>query len=362
MLFNRVRTINVEEYTHGSVTTNHAPLASTGIHSDFQFNEWRLAQGVAMTLCSKHITKPEYWFDHLSSLLTLSNLIHSHQPNVRIKSSRISSLRDFSRTNKIGEISQGLVYTYMQSTGFPYVNDFHFFCDANHIVVPARASTPDFVCQDRKQTNQICLVESKGKETISTGGIKTKLAKALKQCKRGQTIINASGIYNVIKYLGFCAEWSDENNLSDSIFHFVDPEKEIRQQDTNSAPMRFHYASWFYMVGDFENANRLVNGEKITSIERDFKQVSINKKKYWTLKNVPYSLLQYQNSDLTIHLIENLYQFDIFNGIVGISVKIIESLLNQTYEEIAYIDFKNESTEEYELFVDGTIIIKRAYE
>lgn len=362
MLFTRGRTINVEEYTHGSVTTSYARLASAGIHSDFQFNGWRLAQGVAMTLCASHLTQPEYWFDHISSLLGLSNLIDSHQPNVRIKSSRISSLRDFSRTNRIGEVSQGLVYLYMQSTGFPYINDFHFFCNNNQIAIPYKASTPDFVCQDRRLSNQICLVESKGKETTSTGGIKVKLAKAINQCVSGENIINTSGSYNVIKYLGFCAEWSDENNPNDSIFHFVDPEKEIRQQDTNSAPMRFHYASWFYMIGDFENAKRLVNSEKITSIERDFEQILINNEKYWTLKSVPDSLLEYPDSDLPIHLIDGLYFLEILNGIVGISDKIIESLINQTYEEIAHIDFKNESTEEFEFFIDGTIILKRHHD
>ncbi|MEZ7497119.1 hypothetical protein QO200_00015 [Flavobacterium sp. Arc3] len=60
MLFTSNRTINVEEYTHGSVTTSHVRLASAGIHGDFQFNGWRLAQGVAMTLCGRHLTQPEY--------------------------------------------------------------------------------------------------------------------------------------------------------------------------------------------------------------------------------------------------------------------------------------------------------------
>lgn len=362
MLFTHHRTINVEEYTRTSVTTKRATLSSTGNHSNFQFNGWRLAQGVAMTLCSQHITKPEYWFDHMSSLLSLSNLIHSYQPNIRIKSSRISSLRDFSRTNKIGEISQGLVYLYMQNTGFPYVNDFHFFCNQNQIVVPSRASTPDFVCQDRNQTNQICLVESKGKETISGGGIKAKLAKAMNQCRRGESIINSNGSYSVIKYLGFCCEWSDESNPFDSTFHFVDPENEINKQYTNSAPVRFHYATWFYMIGDFENAKKLVDGEKIIVNENDFFQISINNEKYWILKNIPYSLREYPDLDLSISMIDELYFSEVLSGNIGINDEIIQRLITQTYEEIVHIDFKNESTEEHEFFTDGTIIIKKQYE
>lgn len=362
MLFNRFRTINVEEYTHNSVTTSHVRLASAGTHGDFHFNGWRLAQGVAMTLSSRHLNQPEYWFDHISSLLGLSNLIHSHLPNVRIKSSRISSLRDFSRTNKIGEVSQGLVYLYMQNTGFPYINDFHFFCDNSQIAIPYKASTPDFVCQDKSLTNQICLVESKGKETISTGSIKAKLAKAINQCISGENIINTSGKYNVIKSFGFCSEWSAENNLNDSVFHFVDPEKEIRQQGTNSAPMRFHYASWFYLIGDFENAKRLVNGEKIIFDENNFREIFIKDEKYWVLRRLPQLFRENSRYRHSNSLLDINFLFIRLLGRRGISSVIIQGLINQTYEKITRIDFKNGSTEEYEFFVDGTIIIKRAHE
>ncbi|MEZ7497118.1 hypothetical protein QO200_00010 [Flavobacterium sp. Arc3] len=286
-------------------------------------------------------------------------MIDSHQPNVRIKSSRISSLRDFSRTNRIGEVSQGLVYLYMQNTGFPYINDFHFFCNNSQIAIPYKASTPDFVCQDKSLTNQICLVESKGKETISTGSIKAKLAKAINQCVSGENIINTSGKYNVVKYLGFCAEWSAENNPNDSIFHFVDPEKEIRQQDTNSAPMRFHYASWFYLIGDFENAKRLVNGEKIIFDENNFRQILVNNENYWILRRFPKHMRKQLNFDMPFYIMEDIFFSMGFGGNIGISDKIIKKLINQEYQIIPNIEFTNESTERYESFVDGTIILKR---
>jgi len=359
MLFTKSRTIKVVEYTRGSVTTSHARLTPTGIHSDFHFNGWRLAQGVAMTICSRHINQPEYWFYHISSLLSLSNLIDSHQPNVRIKSSRISSLRDFSRTSRIGEMSQGLVYLYMQNTGFPYVNDFHFFCYNNQITIPYLAPTPDFVCQDRNLANQICLVESKGKETISSGGVKVKLAKAINQCVSGESIINASGNYNVIKYLGFCSEWSDENDPIDSVLHFVDPDEEVRQQETNSAPMRFHYAAWFYMIGDFENAQKLVRGEKINLNEKYFqKHTVIDKKKYWILQRFPYNLESNLQRYLYYYILEEFLFFHPAGITIGISDEIIERLISQNYKEISEIIFSNESIENFEFFSDGTLIIK----
>lgn len=359
MLFIKNRRINVEEYSHHSVTTKYASLASIGTHPNFEFNAWRLAQGVAMTICSRHLTKPEYWLDHISSFLSLSNLIHSNHPQARINSSRISLLRDFSRTTRIGEVSQGLVYLYMQNTGFPYVNDFHFFCDNNQITIPVKTSTPDFVCQDKSQSNQLCLVESKGKEKTSSGDIKSKLAKAISQCISGENIINTNGNYSVIKSLGFCSEWSDENSLDDSIFHFVDPENEVHQQDTNSAPMRFHYAAWFYMVGDFENAKRLVYREKIIFDENNFREIFVNDEKYWVLRRLPQLFKDNVSQRRSNSLPEINFLFIRLFGRRGISNEIIQRLINQTYEKIAQIDFKNESTEMHEFFIDGTIILKR---
>ncbi len=359
MLFTNQRTINVEEYTLASVTTKYASLSSTGTNQDLQFNGWKLAQGVAMTICSRHITEPEYWYDHISSLLSLSNLIHSKQPNVRISSNRISLLRDFSRTTRIGEISQGLVYLYMQNEGYPYINDFHFFCANNQINIPAKTSTPDFVCQDKNQSNQICLVESKGKEAISSGDIKSKLAKAISQCVSGENIINKSNKgYNVIKSLGFCTEWCDENDANNSILHFVDPENEIYQKDINSAPMRFHYASWFYMIGDFENVQRLIQGENINFNESYFSSTSINGEQYWILKSFPKHLPKHQDFDLPFEILEDLFFPINFFIRIGIGNEIIKSLTSRDYERISKIKFSNESTEKYEFFIDGTIILK----
>ena len=325
----------------------------TGKHTDFQFNGWRLAQGVAMTICSRHLTKREYWFDHISSSLSLSNLIHSNQPNIRINSERISLLRDFSRTTRIGEVSQGIVYLYMQNSGFPYINDFHLFCKNNNVKIPAKASTPDFVCQDKNQTNQICLVESKG--TIDQ--VKPYLVKAVKQCTSGENIVNGSG-YNVIKSLGFCSKWFDENSTENSTLYFVDPENDIVQQEMNSAPMRLHYAAWFYIIGDFENVDRLVKGEKIIFNENYFSQTLINDEKYWILQRFPNSLLKEVRFNLPLYIIDDFLFLVHFGGSVGISDKIIQRLTSQDYKAISEIDFSNESTEKYEFFIDGTIITK----
>lgn len=356
------RDIQVKEYTQNSVVTKSAPIVSTGFHTPFRFNGWRLAHGVARTICARTILNPEYWLDYISGLLGLAGLIHSSNlnSNVRISSDRIKHLRDFSRTSRIGELSQGLMYLYMQETGFPYLNDFHFFCTQENIFVPSKTSTPDFVCQDIRQSNHICLAESKGKELTSSGEVKSKLAKAISQCVSGETIINSSlKKFKVKKQLGFCAEWSDENKSSDSVFHFVDPEKEILRPVENSAPMRYHYAAWFYMIGDFYNAERLINDMGIKWNEKNYQQVGRDGKKYWTLKRFPSSFSNdaqniFTNKDLLHAFVLPVY----FNANIGISVDVINALKKQEYERLTQLDFDAKSTDHFEFFADGTIIYK----
>lgn len=355
MLFIKDRTINVKEYTTKSVTTKHARLVENAKHPDFHFNGWRLAQGVAMTISARHLTHKKYWYDFISSLLSLSNLIHLNTPNVRIDSDRIKYLRDFSKTTRIGEASQGLVYLYMQNSGFPYINDFHLFCENNKIKIPSKASTPDFVCQDKNQTNQICLVESKG--TIKD--VKSHLSKAVKQCTSGETIINSSGTnFNVVKYLGFCGKWFDETSTNNSTLHFVDPQNDIIQLDINWTPMLFHYAAWFYIIGDFQNVDRLVKREKIIFEENYFRKTTINDNQYWILRRFPKILRNDLKSHLDFHVIEDFLFYTPFGGSIGISDEIIKRLISQDYKGISEINFSNESTENYESFIDGTIIIK----
>src|SRR5205823_1097814 len=107
MLFTGARDIDITEYTNASITTTSARPTAIGTHTPLNFTGWKLAMAVSRTICNTHLGHAEYWLDAFSSLLSLSPLVHSHVNNVRIDSGRIQRLRDFSRTNRVGELSQG---------------------------------------------------------------------------------------------------------------------------------------------------------------------------------------------------------------------------------------------------------------
>ena len=123
--------------------------------------------------------------------------------------------------------------------------------------------------------------------------------------------------------------------------------------------MRFHYAAWFYMVGDFENAKSLVYGEKIIFDETNFRQTLVNNENYWILRRFPKHIRKQLNFDMPFFIMEDLFFSMGFGGNIGISDRIIKKLISQEYQIISNIEFSNESTKRYESFVDGTIILKR---
>lgn len=360
MLFYGSRTLEVAEYTNTSVTTKGKHLVDAQTqHQDFAFNGWELADAVARTKCSRHLDKPEYWADFISSLLELTFLIHNRHPNVRINSSRIERLRDFTRTGRIGELAQGLTYLYLKKNeGYKYIVDFEYFCNSNGINIPMQTATPDFVAQT-KPNNDLCLAESKGTETSSSTSIKGALAEAMSQCVSGENIIFKHGGFNVIKKLGYCSEFSYEYNFQNSKLHFVDPITPSQEKSRRYELIRIHFATWFYMIGDFYNARNLPLGESISFKERYFRIIMINGEKYWVLYRMPNSLRHYIEDKLPLLKLASSNSGHLFrNWTVGISSRVIDMLKENAFDNVNEFGFKNESSENFELFSDGTMLLK----
>lgn len=361
MLFNGGRTIDVTEYTNTSVTTKGMHLINAQTQcSDFSFNGWELADAMARTVCSRHIDKPEYWADFISSLLELTCLIHNTRPNARISSSRIERLRDFSRTGRIGEIAQGLTFLNLRkSEGYKFISDFEFFCLLNNIDIPAQTATPDFIAQ-KASNNDLCLAESKGIQTSATSSVKSALAKAMSQCVSGENIIQKHGGFNVTKKLGYCFELSDENAYQDSKMHFVDPIHPSQERYERYELIRIHYATWFYMIGDFPNAQNLLQRGMISFNKRYYKSIEIDGEPYWILHRFPHSLRRFIDNELPFFNFRHYRDDYLFgNWTVGISSTIIDMLTENFLDIINEINFKNKSSEGYELFSDGTMLLKQ---
>lgn len=363
MPFFRQKCIDIIEYQNVSVTTRRAELIEINNHTPLAFSSWELSVAMARTLCNEHIGIPELYFDSVQALFSLPYLINRTNNNLRFNSNRINRLRDFSRTNKIGEVAQALTWIYLEEkSNFPYVIDFELFCSKYGITIPANSATPDFIAQSVNTTTNICIAESKGKLINSGTTIKTKLKRGLNQCDEGEIIVNSEGKYTVTKKLCFCSEFSQDTEIENSKFHFVDPETPSKNTSIDDFIFRAHYANWFYLLGEFENAEKLSKGEAIDFNTRYFTKEKINGDFYWTI-----SLFDMISSSSNVFdLKESKYYrpFIIFDHFyerevrIGIADNVLQALKTK---DVTSIDLKNSKSDNELLFRDGTILTGITY-
>ena len=349
------KNIDVTEYSNASVTTRRARLLEINNHTPLTFKSWQLSIAMARTLCNKHIGAPELYIDTIQAFFSLPFLINSVNNNLRLNSNRLNRLRDFSRTNKIGELAQAITWIYLEEeSNFPYIVDFELFCNNNGIIIPQNSSTPDFIAQDKALTNNICIAESKGKLINSTSMLKSKLKDGLNQCDIGELLVNTVGTFNVVKKLCFCSEFSSEIDSINSKLHFVDPDKPNIEINYNDYIFRAHYANWFYFIGEFTNADKLLKGELIEFNEKVFTKKEINGEVYW-VTNLFEKILQtidnIESRTYTQILFLNYFLDEKVN--IGIADKVVKSLNSKNTTPF---DFTSPKSDMNLFFRDGTII------
>jgi hypothetical protein len=322
-------------------------------HIPLAFSRWKLSIALARTLCSNHLDHFEYYLDVLQSYFGQYSIIDGNTANIRLKSSRLIRLRDFSRKNKIGELGQAISWIYIMENGYPFINDFRFFCNQANIIIPNRISTPDFIAQSTNLTTDLCIFESKGKELATYASIKSKLKDGLRQCNNGAKLINNNNGYHVTKQISFCAEFSTDKNSFDSSLNFCDPSSENNYQKIDDLPVRIHYASWFYIIGDFQNVENLITNKPIRLNETDYQIREVNGINYWTISffSKGYYILNI--------LRRNPLFFKSFQRYVDIKIGISDNVvkfLSKNESSLPY-NIKPESNENFEIFADGTLII-----
>jgi hypothetical protein len=91
----------------------------------------------------------------------------------------IGALRDFSVTGRIGELAQGVAWTFWHwDRNYPIITDLVGWAPTVGIAIPAEARTPDYVMWN-PTTGDFALMEAKG----TMGATHTsQMARALHQC------------------------------------------------------------------------------------------------------------------------------------------------------------------------------------
>tara|TARA_R110002050_G_scaffold158249_1_gene287509 strand:+ start:6199 stop:7353 length:1155 start_codon:yes stop_codon:yes gene_type:complete len=243
--------------------------------TDFLIDIFDLSYATARTICSHQLNNKELYFDVIASFLSHLNFIETTSRPLLLSESRYQRLRDFSRTTRIGEMAQGLNVHFCGSRlNFPFIIDFDLA--KNHILsqlnIQNSGKSPDFLVINQS-LDKIGLLESKGTMGGVVSGKSGYLSGAMEQI---DAVENPCFDYNI----PICIKFENNNDVSDpfniptnkvSSVNYSVLENECADPKVLTRLFKLHYASWFYLVGDFERVNELLESGTITSLENDTK-------------------------------------------------------------------------------------------
>jgi len=245
-------------------------------------------------------------------------------------------------------LAQGINYLFVQERlDYPFIIDFHLFCESNYGKTYTGSKTPDFVIL-KEDFSEIGMLESKGEasKTSSITGNSGKLQSALNQ-------LNSIQQFCVHKLIPCCTRLENDKKGGVSSIHYSIRDK-ICQPKANITTRIFrqHYASWFYLVGDFTIANTLLSNDGFENLEEDDNyNLDEEGQIYWV--NRPIIEFDSENDSSFTNF---RYQFELWSSRIkiGIYKSVIDSIGRG--ENQSPRDYPIDSNETYVRFKDGTVI------
>lgn len=243
---------------------------NTKIHEeDFSIDILDLSYVTARTLCSYHVSNRELYTDIIASLLSHLNFIDKTEYYLTLSESRYARLRDFSKTTRIGELAQGTNALFVgKRLDFPFVIDFDLAKDQTfaQLNIQTNGRTPDFVIVNSART-KLGLLESKGTMLGAVSGKNGYLSDAMEQI---DSVINpcfetavpaCTRFGHNHDHTGVGGEINERSSINYGLI-----EKECNDPKELNKLFKLNYASWFYLVGDFDRASSLAESGTITEI------------------------------------------------------------------------------------------------
>ncbi|WP_103072052.1 hypothetical protein [Aquimarina sediminis] len=347
--------LDIKEKNKTSVETENARLkdATNPNNGTLRFSAIELHIAIARCILSRDLTNLDLVFESISSFFRYQTIINTAKMNLTLNKSNFELLRDFSKKTRIGELAQGITYLLAQEhLNFPIVVDFEGFVKYKNSNASINGKTPDFILQKATDFNY-SLIESKGHYVSTSGSTKGKLNKALQQCDSGEQILNTEiPKYSLNKSFGVCLKLFNEQDSNKSEIQFVDPTRNSRNDNFNIEIIRYHYASWFLLMGNMQIYEKLLGQKDLD--EKDLRETNIkeiNGTKYYMFDI--FSSRFFFQFDFLFHM---HYRREFRN--YGIREDIVRLLMGKSKELPKMNDYesKNNENKKFEIFNDGTII------
>lgn len=299
---------------------------------DFSLDILDIAYYTARTICSYNLSREEQYFDIISSLLSHLNFIDLNGDNLTLSESRYKRLRDFSKSTRIGEMAQGInTFFVVDRLGFPYFIDYDLAKEKTSIGFKNKSKSPDFVILN-SSLSKIGLYESKGNMNGTPS----------KDLKSALTQINH--VYNppCIDYkVPVCTRFQNNNDFSmkkprkprKSSINYALIETDCSDPKDYTTLKKLHYASWFYLVGDFTRVNAILEENNIPEINQEdpFYELDTTTDKenliYWVKSPLNFN---YSNSFNELYIYLNNWSRKKNNFRIGIYKSVIDNLVSNS--------------------------------
>ena len=321
-----------------------------------------MSYSTAKTICSYHLDQKELYYDIIASLLSHLNFIDSTRTELVLSESRYKRLRDFSKSSRIGEMAQGVNALFVaKRLLFPYIIDFDLAKQktARTLNLQTNGKSPDFLVLDRTLT-KIGLFESKGN---MNGNVTRDLRNALEQIDS----VRNPPCFSV--KIPVSTRFQDNNDVSNKTL------RKTRKSSINYGLMsttcvdaidsnrirKLHYASWFYLVGDFDRVDTILNEGNVIPIliENDptYELDSDTDKGnpiFWVkepLRN--FTLNKSLDMEMRLFITSRYFHFGEFK--IGIYKSVIDAISNNS-EQIIPFELPQGEINYLRKYPDGTLI------
>lgn len=330
---------------------------------DFSLDIIDMAYYTARTLCSYNLDHQELYFDVIASLMSHLNFIDSSQPNLLLRESRYRRLRDFSKSARIGELAQGINALFVSDRlSFPYIIDFDLAKQKTELSLNFQTSgrSPDFVIVDSTLT-KIGVFESKGN---MNGNVSRDLQNAMVQ------INSVTNPVCIDVKVPISTRFQDDNGFSRRILRRTRKssinygliENECSESKDTSLLRKLHYASWFYLVGDFERVQSILNEGAVLPIQDDTKYTLDTETDkynpiYWVKDPLSFTVSD-KSLDSETHLFITSGYFHNGELKIGIYKKVIDSITDSN-EQNTVFELPEETIGNLKRYPDGTLLYLR---
>jgi len=348
--------LDIIEKERNSIVTPRVHLrdATNPNNGRLKFSALKLNIAIARCILSKDLTNLDLLFESVSSFFRYQTIINTKNRILTLNKVNFELLRDFSQKTRIGELAQGITYLFSQEhLKTPIVVDFEGFVRHKNYNAVINGETPDFILQKEANFNY-SIIESKGCYASNNNSTKGKLKKALDQCDNGKNIIDiALPSYSLTKSYGVCIKLHNEQDSNTSEIQFVDPEFNNENKNFNLEIIRYHYASWFLLMGNLRIYEKLLGQELLDykDLENSY-SVNIDNNSFVMFDLFP-NRIEFPFIDFWFYL-HNMNRIRTY----GIRKDVLNVLMGKS-KKLPILKFKDNNgyyEREYELFADGTII------